>query len=414
MKTLVLCIDRDDDIGRNTKIKGPIVGWDSNLDVAQKMALADPQDTDVNALFGALNIARKLGLEVVTLTGDANVGLISDRVVAEQLDEVIKRFSPESVIVVTDGLDDQQVLPIIQSRVKIESVQTIVVRQSKELEKAYFKIIHFMKEITDDPTLARLLFGIPGIALILLAFGGIQALSIIMAVIGVYLIAKGFGLEEDIFEKASEFFGSLSVERISTMIYVVSFMILVVGTGYGYSDLQKSTLAFSDMNSTLNSLSVFILNSYSMDLLVLTILVAIFGRIVDDYANKKYIHIRRYLIILAFIVMTRYVLNSGANFIVNEGYSFGNFILTLTIGIVAFALWIKITDYMFMDEIETIKEIMRNYEGKDVYNPEGKRIGRVSKVIVRGMEMVALKVGHKRISKDSIVSSGDKVVVNLG
>jgi len=414
VKILVLCIDRDDDIGRNTKIKGPVVGWDSNLEAAQKLALADPQDTDVNALFGALNIAKKLHSEVVTLTGDANVGLVSDNIVAQQLDEIIERFHPESVIVVTDGLDDQQVLPIIQSRVKVESVQTIVVRQSKELEKAYFKIIHFMKEISEDPTLARLIFGIPGIALILLAIWGIKALSIIFGIAGVYLIIKGFGWEEEVFETISEFTRSLSIERISTLVYFMALITFVVAAGYGYGDLRRNAISFSDVDSALNTLSVFILNSFSIELMVLTMLIAIVGRIIDDWSNGKYVQIRRYLILMAFVIMIRTIVFNGASFITSEEYNFGSFVLTGTISVVAFALWVKLTDYMFMDEIETIRKIVSTYEKKQVNNIEGKAIGKVSKVVVRGMKVAELKVGRKRIEGKDVVSVGDVIVVNAG
>ncbi|MBD3262253.1 MAG: DUF373 family protein, partial [Candidatus Altiarchaeales archaeon] len=175
MDTIVLCVDRDDDIGRHTGVRGPIVGVERNLRIAQRLALTDPADTDVNALYGALKLARDQGLEIATLTGDKNVGLVSDKKIARQLDKIIKEHNPKNVIVVTDGLDDEQVIPIIQSRVKINSVKTIVVRQSKELEKAYFKLTHFLKEISQEPDLARLIFGLPGIALMLLAIGGENA-----------------------------------------------------------------------------------------------------------------------------------------------------------------------------------------------------------------------------------------------
>ena len=46
MKILVLCVDRDDDIGVKTGIKGPLVGRDDNLAAATKLGLADPEDSD--------------------------------------------------------------------------------------------------------------------------------------------------------------------------------------------------------------------------------------------------------------------------------------------------------------------------------------------------------------------------------
>jgi putative membrane protein len=60
MKQLVICIDRDDDIGRKTKISGPVIGIEKNIKAAEALALADPADTDLNAIFGAVKIAKEI------------------------------------------------------------------------------------------------------------------------------------------------------------------------------------------------------------------------------------------------------------------------------------------------------------------------------------------------------------------
>ncbi len=150
MKNLVICVDRDDDIGRKIKVNGPIIGVEKNISVAKDLALHDPEDTDTNAIFAAVKIAKENGWDVVTLTGDRRVGVISDIEIAKQMDIVMKRFNPEGVILVVDGAEDENILPIIESRTKINSVKTVIVRQSQELEKAYFKITHFIKEVEED------------------------------------------------------------------------------------------------------------------------------------------------------------------------------------------------------------------------------------------------------------------------
>src|SRR5205823_6437131 len=55
MKILVLCVDRDDDIGVKTGIKTPLIGREANLNAATKLGLADPEDSDVNALLSAIS-----------------------------------------------------------------------------------------------------------------------------------------------------------------------------------------------------------------------------------------------------------------------------------------------------------------------------------------------------------------------
>ncbi|MFH1402965.1 MAG: DUF373 family protein [Candidatus Altiarchaeota archaeon] len=415
LKSLVVCIDRDDDIGRKTDVKGPVLGWDSNLQVAEKLALEDPEDTDVNAMFGALKLSRNLELDVVTLTGDYDVGVTSDRKISQQLDDVMEKYKPDSVIVVTDGMDDEQVLPIIQSRVKVDAVHTVVVRQSKELEKAYFKFTNFFKEISEDPNLARLMFGIPGLTLVLLATGGIQALSLILAVVGFYLLLKGMGWEEGFFERSSDFFKALSIERIETVIYLISFIALVISAGYMVSDWRRYPINISidNMDVTLNSISLFVLNSASITLLTISILVVILGLIIDKYASQRYVAIRRYLVLLAFVVLIRDMIASGANFIVNEDYGVGDFVLHGTLALCIFGIWTKLTEYLFISEIQAIKNLVKDLSGREVYTSDGKHIGKVTNVFVEGMELSGIKVGKRKVKKDQIVSTDNVVIVNF-
>jgi putative membrane protein len=53
-RTLVLCVDRDDDLGRKVGIDGPVVGRDAVEEAARRLALADPEDSDANGLFAAV------------------------------------------------------------------------------------------------------------------------------------------------------------------------------------------------------------------------------------------------------------------------------------------------------------------------------------------------------------------------
>lgn len=53
-RILVLNVDIDNDLYRKTKITGPVMGRIDNLRAASKLALADPQETDANAIFEAV------------------------------------------------------------------------------------------------------------------------------------------------------------------------------------------------------------------------------------------------------------------------------------------------------------------------------------------------------------------------
>lgn len=404
-------MDRDDDIGRKVGVKGPIIGRELNLEVAQKFALVDPGDTDVNAIYMAVKTADEMKTEVVTLTGSEHVGLISDQEISRQLDEVLTKFKPESIIFVSDGMDDEQVIPIVQSRIKIDAVQRIVVRQSRELEKAYFKFASFMREVSSDPTIARLIFGLPGLILLLLGLGGMQALSLILAVIGLYLIIKGFGLEEQFFSGMSAFLKSLSVDRISTILYFLAFITFFLGVSYAWGDIQKGIFKFTDSNTTLTTAGLFILNSSSINIILLSVMIVVLGRMIDDWHFKRIPQVRRYMILAAFIVFVKIVLDAGANYMVNEDYGFERFMLNALVGVVSLAIWTRMTDYFFLHEMSIIKKVIKETEGKEVNDTSGTKLGKVSKVVVENLKLKEITAGGRSFPLKEIVSIGEEIVV---
>ncbi|MDD5111646.1 MAG: DUF373 family protein [Candidatus Altiarchaeota archaeon] len=413
MKPIVLCIDRDDDIGRKTKTAGPIIGIEKNIEVAKALALADPEDTDLNAIFGAVKIAKDLGTEVVTLTGDFKVGIISDAKLVKQLEEVIKKLNPSSVIMVSDGAEDEQIIPIIQSRIPIDSVQTIIVRQSKELEKAYFKIIHFFREISKHPDVARMLFGLPGLVMVMLAIGGMQALSLIMGVVGAYLILRGLGWEEEFFNRVMGFVKSLSSERVSTLIYLIGIVMGLFGAMTFTNDLDRGSLTVRELVSSADRLASFILSSSSIDLFALALITFMVGRIIDHYADKDYLKIMKYLRLIALVVLIMVVLQSGASFMEDPAsYGLTTFISNMIAGVISFVVWIKLTEYWFINEINVMKTIIRDLLGKEVVGSDEKRLGKVSKVLLSGLELRALKIGRRVIARKDIISTGEVIRVN--
>jgi len=409
MKPLVLCIDRDNDIGTKIKVHGPIVGWKKNVEVAQSLALVDPEDSDVNAIFGAVKLARTINAEVATITGDSHVGVISDEKLTRQLEKLLHDLKPSSVILVTDGAEDDQIIPLIQSRIKITSIKTIVVRQSKELEKAYFTMTNFLREVSEDPNLARLLFAVPGIVLVLLAIGGSAAFNLILGIVGVYLIIKGLGYEEEFFDRTSEFIKSISLGKISALTYLLAVIVFIIGLGFGYSDLTENPLDFTDFRSTLDSLSLFLLNTKAINLLVLTVTIILIGKLIDDLASKEYLQVRRHMVLFAFIVLFNWMLTSGARFW-SEEHGLGDFMLSAILGIFGFLLWVKVTNLLFLSEVQLMENTIKNYSEKEVFTMSGDRLGKVSGVLFKGGELSAVKVGRQIIRREDIVSA-EKVLV---
>ncbi|MEM4354446.1 MAG: DUF373 family protein, partial [Candidatus Caldarchaeum sp.] len=116
-RLLVITVDRDDDLGQKTGIKGPVVGREENVNAAVKLALADPEDPDANAVFYAVKLYDELvkngneEVEVATLTGSPKEGLEADIKVFNQLREVLEKFPAQRCIFVSDGATDAIVTP---------------------------------------------------------------------------------------------------------------------------------------------------------------------------------------------------------------------------------------------------------------------------------------------------------------
>jgi putative membrane protein len=200
---LILCIDRDGDLATKADIKGPVVGREKLLDAAIKLGLIDPSESDTNVLFEGVKLYDELKtkyekVEVVALTGSANVGIESDLIISKQLDQIQENFQADGLVLVSDGAEDEHVLPIVESRGKVITLKRVVVKQSEALESTYYILLDFLKEVTQDPKLARLVLGFPGIALILYMLLGIAAWRVIFGVVGILLVIKGFNLEPPI------------------------------------------------------------------------------------------------------------------------------------------------------------------------------------------------------------------------
>jgi putative membrane protein len=211
-RTLIVCIDGDNDVGVKAKIDTPILGREGVIQAATALAIADPEEADANAMFGAVKIQEQLSKEypneifqVATITGDSRGGIIADRKMISELNEVISEFNATGVILVTDGYSDEELVPIIQSRIPINSIHHVVVKHSERIEETWAVVLRYVKMLMEDPQYARISLGVPGIILVILGFliasGQVEnAGMMITFVLGIVLFLKGFGLDEKLSE----------------------------------------------------------------------------------------------------------------------------------------------------------------------------------------------------------------------
>ncbi|MGA9840127.1 MAG: DUF373 family protein [Thermoplasmata archaeon] len=238
---LVVCIDRDDDLGRKASVAGPVVGRDHVLAAAVRLGTADPEDSDTNALFAAVSLLDELRgageeCEVCILTGSGKVGVVSDRRVADQFDDVLGRVGAQSAYLVSDGAEDEFLFPILASRVKVDGVRRVYVRQNASIESTYYTVVRALK----DPKLrAKTVLPLAFVLLILgvAAAGGVLLWGVIglAIVLGVYLIFWTFDIDEAIIDSLRG--ASADIRQGSVAFGFGLFAIALVGVGFlsGYN-----------------------------------------------------------------------------------------------------------------------------------------------------------------------------------
>jgi len=173
MKTLVLCVDRDDDLGTKAGMNGPVIGREENLKASVSLGLADPEEVDTNTILAGLQIyddlmKRGMDAEIATIAGDTHVGFQSDLILTNQLENVLEVVKPDRAILVSDGAEDEAVYPVISSRVKVDFVKRVYVKQSRSIEGTYYMII---KTLQDEKIRRK---WIMPVSLLLIIFGSLS------------------------------------------------------------------------------------------------------------------------------------------------------------------------------------------------------------------------------------------------
>ncbi len=248
-KTLILCVDRDNDIGSKAGVKTPVVGREQNLSAATQLALRDPEESDANAIFGAVKTFDALSSEsmdeeytVATIAGSTAGGVKADMNLRNELMAVLKQFSADSVILVTDGFSDEEVIPIVQSVVPIISVRRVVVKHSESIEESWAVFSRYVQRVVEDPYYARWILGTPGILFVILAFIWatgwlILAGEVLVFFVGAVFIVKGFGLDKKV--ERFLFPSPPNLIRLLTAITFVTLLGLAAYQTYGavYAEL---------------------------------------------------------------------------------------------------------------------------------------------------------------------------------
>ena len=265
-KLLVLCVDRDDDIGLKSGLATPIVGKDECLNAATKLAIADPEEADANAIFAGIKVYNELiedghASEIAIITGLQKGGFDSDHKLINELQKILKHMDADEAILVSDGVDESYLIPTLQAFIPITSVRRVVIKHSGKVEETYAVLGRYLRMLVFDQRFAKLALGVPGLIFIawsILALLGIlnHAITVTLAVVGISLAIRGFDLDTL----------ARSMEKIQLSGYVKLFstvagcLVIILGSIIGLSSVSAALKTLNIVNPSevlLNSAFIF-------------------------------------------------------------------------------------------------------------------------------------------------------------
>ncbi len=387
----VVCVDRDNDFGRKAGVDGPIIGRKDNIRAAVKLALADPEDSDLNCIFMAIQKYDELkekypDTEIITLVGSKKFGFESDIKINDQLEAFLETFHAEGFVLVTDGAEDDQIIPVLQSRAPIVSKTTVIVKQAKEVESTFYTI----KEALKDPFLARLAFGVPGLIILLYILLPTVGLQIVAAVFGIYLILKGFGIEDRMINVFNEITSSISAQRVSFPFYVGSIMFAAFGLFSAAPYVVDTYTIAQAGNYSLAIDSAAIAVDFLIMFGAITGISFLVGKGADAVQLKKAYLMHTYLLSTVAVVLGAILLGTAKGVLIGTT-TLNWFLALMVLSFIAFFGAYKATS-----ALDIRKKVTRLLLGLPVYSKTGKWLGKVEK-ISKEKGMLEFSIKSKKI-----------------
>jgi len=347
MKTLVLCVDRDDDLGTKAGINGPVIGREENLKATIALGLADPEEADTNTVLAGLQlyddlVKRGMDAEIATIAGDTHVGFQADLILAAQLENVLEVVKPDRAILVSDGVEDEAIYPVISSRVKIDSVRRVFIKQSRSVEGTYYMI---MKTLQDEKmrrkwivpvSMLLIIVGIWSVIIKVLQFsrGGYEDLGLLSQMIpgfvalsfGVYLIGWAYHWAERTQRRLARVAKAVRQGSLAIPFAIMAFVLVVVGVLIGYDEASVYREALLPSERSI-ALSILLFVSGSVWFVVFGMFIYETGKSVTSFLHDG--KVRWSFIVMMVSVMATGFIVQGAVDAIMFMLDYGGFDLVL-------------------------------------------------------------------------------------
>ena len=328
MSILVACFDVEDNIGEDHLGEDLyIVGWDKIKSIVTSVGLSDPESSQVNCLLEALKVYKdieKLGEEVeIAIISGRTETIITDKSISRQIDRVINKIKPDSMVIVTSSIEEEKIIPIVESRIKVDAIDRVVVRQIHDLESKYYLIKRFLSDEKLRSTIlvpiGIVLTAAPIMSYLLDLRTTVAAMT---AIIGIFSLYKGLKIDEYVDILPSEVQKTLYSGKISVVTYVVAAGLILIGI--------LSGVIRPSINTSIGGIGYLFLSFVYDSILWLTLasLVVVLGKIADGIVlNGKVKEIQANLLFV--VLSTAMVIRGFSTYFLQKNGMIGDLNISL-------------------------------------------------------------------------------------
>ncbi|MDG5775353.1 DUF373 family protein [Haloarculaceae archaeon H-GB2-1] len=287
MTTLVVCLDRGGDLVGERE--PPVVGQQALEELVVEFGTSDPEDSRVNCMLEALRVGRELEADdeeaVVAVLSGAGDRVNADRAVARQASELIHDYDVSSAVIVVDSAEDERMVPIIESRVSVDAVDRVVIRQARDIESTYY----LLKQFLADEELRKTVLVPLGVVLIafpvlwVVVESPAVATGAIASVVGLFLLYKGLGVDDYLAQLPGQIREAFYSGQVALVTYVVAAGLALVGVFAGL-------IGVSNTGTSVLLLLVMQFVFDSVPWLTSAALAASTGRLLDELIRNEEVH----------------------------------------------------------------------------------------------------------------------------
>jgi putative membrane protein len=352
-RILILCVDRDADLGTKAGVKTPLIGRAANLNAAVSLALKDPEEADANAMFEAVSLFDRLlkekkpeeNFEIATICGSELGGVGADRKLVSELLTILGSFKADEVILVTDGYTDEAILPLVESRVPVSSVRRIVVKHSESIEETAQLFGKYIKTLVQNPKYSRIALGLPGalmfiwIILTLLQVSNFYYAITILLVLSTFMLVKGFGVDrsaKSFYRWVKEYSPPPLPVQIGNYSTIAGILCIFVSVYSGYSNAfsrigKPLPVDTAGWLSQLPALSAYFLQG-AIYLVVVGLCTVLIGRTVRMYFEHD-VRVLRNAALIVSVAWSSVIFNGAAEVLLNPSESLTQLVFYIIVGI---------------------------------------------------------------------------------